>query len=57
MSWRTPITYQTYTVKSGDNLYEIAKQYDTTVDNLIELNDLNSINLDIGQVLKIKENN
>ncbi|MCI8548300.1 MAG: LysM peptidoglycan-binding domain-containing protein [Bacilli bacterium] len=53
----TPITYQTYTVKSGDNLYEIAKQYDTTVDNLIELNDLNSINLDIGQVLKIKENN
>lgn len=51
-----PITYKTYTVKSGDNLYEIAKKYDTTVDNLIKLNNLNSINLDIGQVLKIKEN-
>lgn len=51
-----PITYQTYTVKSGDNLYEIAKKYDTTVNDLIKLNDLNSINLDIGQVLKIKEN-
>ena len=31
---------QLYTVKAGDNLYSIAKQYNTTVDNLKKLNDL-----------------
>lgn len=48
-------TYITYTVKSGDNLYNIARMYGTSVDNLIELNDLKSNNLTIGQVLKIRE--
>lgn len=48
-------SYLTYTVKSGDNLYSIAKKYNTSVDNLIELNSLTSNNLTIGQVLKIKE--
>ncbi len=47
--------YVTYTVKKGDNLYTIAKKYNTSVDNLIELNNLTNSNLSIGQILKIKE--
>lgn len=48
-------SYLTYTVKSGDNLYTIAKKYNTSVDNLIKLNNLANSNLTIGQVLKIRE--
>ena len=43
----------TYTVKSGDNLYKIAQNYNTTVNELINLNNLSSNILSIGQVLKI----
>lgn len=43
-----------YTVKGGDNLYKIANQYNTTVDNLIKLNNLSSTTLSIGQKLKLK---
>lgn len=50
-----PPEYQTYTVKSGDNLYNIANLYQTTADNIMALNNLSSPNLDIGQILKIKE--
>lgn len=45
----------TYTVKSGDSLYKIAKIYETTVDKIINLNNLKSNNLYIGQVLRIPE--
>ena len=48
-------SYLTYTVKSGDNLYTIAKKYNTSVDNLMKLNNLANSNLMIGQVLKIRE--
>lgn len=48
-------SYLTYTVKRGDNLYTIARKYNTSVDNLIELNNLTSNNLFIGQILKIRE--
>lgn len=47
--------YQTYIVKSGDSLYIIARKFNTSVDNLVNLNNLTSNNLQIGQVLKIKE--
>lgn len=50
-------TFVTYVVKSGDNLYNIARKYNTSVDSLIELNNLSSNNLSIGQVLKIREEN
>jgi len=43
----------TYVVKKGDNLYDIAKKYDTSVDNIKRLNNLSSNNLSIGQILKI----
>ncbi len=48
-------SYITYTVKKGDNLYDIAKRYNTTVDEVMNLNNLLSMELSIGQVLKIKE--
>ena len=43
----------TYTVKSGDSLWSIAKKYGTTVSNLKLLNNLTSDNLSIGQVLRV----
>lgn len=45
--------YITYTVKPGDSLYSIARNYDTTVDTLIRLNNLSSNLLNIGQTLRI----
>lgn len=50
-------TYITYTVKKGDNLYNIAKKYNVSVDSIKALNNLTNDALSIGQVLKIKEVN
>lgn len=45
----------TYTVKSGDSLWSISRQFDgLTIDKLKELNGLTSNALDVGQVLKIR---
>ena len=51
----TPSTenYITYTVKSGDNLYAIARNYNTTVNEIMTYNNLKSNLLSVGQVLKI----
>lgn len=43
----------TYTVKSGDSLWSIAKRYNVTVDALKSANKLTTNVLSIGQVLKI----
>lgn len=44
----------TYTVKKGDNLTAIAKKYNTTVSNLVNLNDItNPDYIVVGQVLTI----
>lgn len=43
----------TYTVKSGDTLYGIAKQFGVTVTALKSFNNLTSNTLHVGQVLKI----
>ena len=43
----------TYTVKKGDNLYSIAKKYNTSTTNIKNLNNLTTDNLSIGQILKI----
>lgn len=50
----TPITYEVYTVKSGDNLYDIANTYNMTVQELMAINNLTSTNLALGQQLKVK---
>ena len=51
----TPPVYVTYVVKKGDNLYDIARKYNVSIDSIIKLNDLSTNNLSVGQVLKIKE--
>lgn len=43
----------TYTVKSGDSLYSIAREFNTTVDAIKTANNLTSNLLSIGQVLSI----
>jgi len=46
-------TNQTYTVKSGDTLYSIARKYNISVNDLKSLNNLSSTLLSIGQTLLI----
>lgn len=46
-------TYTEYVVRSGDSLYKIANAYQTTVDELMRINNLKSSILNIGQVLKV----
>lgn len=43
----------TYTVAAGDSLYTIARKLNTTVNDLMLLNNLSTSALSIGQVLKI----
>lgn len=43
-----------YIVKSGDTLYSIANKYNTTVSNLMNINNLKTNLLSIGQELKLK---
>ncbi|MBE6153880.1 MAG: LysM peptidoglycan-binding domain-containing protein, partial [Firmicutes bacterium] len=42
-----------YVVKAGDNLWSIARRYNTTVDDIKRLNNLTSNILQIGQTLQI----
>ena len=44
-----------YTVKKGDSLYSIARAYNTSVNDIISLNNLKSTSLSIGQVIRIPE--
>lgn len=48
-------SYFTYTVKKGDSLYSIAKLYNTSVNELIRLNNLKTINLSIGDKLLLPD--
>lgn len=43
-----------YTVRSGDNLWTIASKYNTTVEQLMSLNNLSSDRLDVGVRLYVK---
>ena len=47
----------TYKVKAGDNLTKIAKAYNTTVSELVRLNDIQNKNLIyVGQILRLPTN-
>ncbi len=50
-------SFLTHTIRRGDNLTEIAQRYHTTVDQLIELNDLpgNGHLIYAGETLKIRQ--
>ncbi len=49
--------YQEYMVVRNDNLYSIARKFNTSIDAIKRLNNLNSDTLSIGQVLKIPNTN
>ena len=49
--------YINYTVKKGDTLYSIAREYKVSVDTIIEDNGLKNNILTIGSNLKIRTNN
>lgn len=46
-------TFQYYTVQSGDSLYKIAEKFDTSMEELVSLNQLADTHLRIGQQLKV----
>ncbi|CAM1352007.1 amino acid ABC transporter substrate-binding protein [Tenacibaculum ascidiaceicola] len=56
---QTIVEYETHEVQKGETVYRITKQYDITKDDLIKFNpeytNIQSNNLSIGQVLKVKE--
>lgn len=53
----TDSTTQTYTVKSGDTLSDIAEDYGTTADAIAKLNNIKNPDLiSVGQVLNIRGN-
>ncbi|CAM1366672.1 Amino acid/amide ABC transporter substrate-binding protein, HAAT family [Tenacibaculum sediminilitoris] len=56
---RTIIEYETHEVQKGETVYRITKQYDISKDELIKYNpeytNIQSNNLSIGQILKVKE--
>ena len=53
----TDNNYDVYVVKSGDTLWGIASKYNTSVDKIKDINNLNSNNLSIGQKLLVPGNN
>lgn len=45
--------YLDYVVKKGDSLYSVASKYNTSVSDIMKINNLNTSLLNIGMVLKI----
>lgn len=56
-STSTSGNYTTYTVKSGDSFYSIAKNYPgVSAQNIMDFNGISSSNLKVGMVIKIPRN-
>ena len=47
---------QGYTIQEGDSLYKISKQFNTTVDSLMEINHLTSDLIYAGETLEVSSN-
>lgn len=45
---------QTYTVQAGDTLYGICQKFNSSVDQIKQLNNLSNNNLSVGQTIKIQ---
>lgn len=45
--------YQIYTVKKGDSLWSIAREFNISIPEIIDLNNLETINLKVGDQLKV----
>lgn len=52
----TPDEYLIYKVKKGDSLWDIAKEYNTTVETLKNINNLNTNTLTVNQQIFIPKN-
>lgn len=52
---KSPVQMIIHEVKTGNTLYSISRQYNVTVDQIKELNNLPSENLSIGQLLVISK--
>ncbi len=52
---KTEENQNTYTVKSGDSLYSIARKFNMTVDELKKLNNKTNNTISIGEVLRVTE--
>lgn len=53
--WTTIAFADSYEVKEGDSLWKIAKEHDTSVAKIIQLNDLKSIMIHPNQTLQLHE--
>lgn len=47
---------QTYTVKNGDNLWEISKKFNVSIDDIKKVNNLKNKKIKVGMKLEIPEN-
>ncbi len=45
---------RTHTVRRGDTLYGIAREYNTTLDEIVRINNLRSTDIRIGQRLRVR---
>ncbi len=45
--------YTTYVVQKGDSLWSISRKFNVTIPEILELNNLTTVNLQIGDTLKI----
>lgn len=47
--------YKIHTVKKGEGLWDIARQYNVTIEDIVKWNDLNDTKIKMGEKLKIKK--
>jgi membrane-bound lytic murein transglycosylase D len=55
VSGTTAPRFETYKVKAGDTLYQIARDHQTTIKELLEWNGKSDFNLSIGEELKVRK--